>query len=70
MLNDQGGVEVPNGVIVNTTNGLFGEPIYKTDIEAALEKVADITNRDTAAEKISRELVGKLKEVSFGLPRN
>jgi len=62
MLNDQGEVEVPNEVIVNTTHGLFGEPIYKPDIEAALEKVTDITNRDTAAEKISKDLVSKLKD--------
>ena len=62
MLNEHGEVEVPNEMVVNTTHGLFGEPIYKTDIEAALEKVANITNRDTAAEKISKELVGKLEE--------
>ena len=62
MLNDQGEVEVPNELIVNTTHGLFGEPIYKTDVEAALEKVAEITNRDAAAEKISKELVNKLKD--------
>lgn len=62
MLNDQGEVEIPNEVVVNTTHGLFGEPIYKTDIEAALEKVADLTNRDKAAEKISKELVDKLKD--------
>lgn len=62
MLNDQGEVEVPNEVVVNTTHGLFGDPVYKPDIEAALEKVANLTNRDTAAEKISKELVGKLKD--------
>ncbi len=62
MLNDQGEVEIPNELIVNTTNGLFGKAIYKPDIEAALEKVADITNRDAAAEKISRELVRKLED--------
>jgi len=62
MLNDQGEVEVPNEMVVNTTHGLFGDPIYKTDVEAALEKVANITNRDAAAEKISKELVGKLEE--------
>lgn len=62
MLNEHGEVEVPNEVVVNTTHGLFGEPIYKTDVEAALEKVADITNRDTAAEKISKELVSKLED--------
>ena len=62
MLNDQGEVEIPNEVIVNTTNGLFGKAIYKPDIEAALEKVAEITNRDAAAEKISRELVRKLED--------
>ena len=62
MLNDQGEVEVPNEMVVNTTHGLFGEPIYKTDVEAALEKVANITNRDAAAEKISKELVSKLKD--------
>ncbi len=62
MLNEKGEVEVPNEVVVNTTHGLFGQPIYKTDVEAALEKFADITNRDTAAEKISKELVGKLKD--------
>jgi len=62
MLNEHGEVEVPNEVVVNTTHGLFGQPIYKTDVEAALEKFADITNRDTAAEKISKELVGKLKD--------
>lgn len=62
MLNEHGEVEVPNEVIVNTTHGLFGEPIYKTDVEAALEKVADLTNRDVAAEKISKELVSKLKD--------
>lgn len=62
MLNEHGEVEVPNEVIVNTTHGLFGEPIYKTDVEAALEKVADLTNRDVAAEKISKELVSKVKD--------
>lgn len=62
MLNEHGEVEVPNEMVVNTTHGLFGEPIYKTDVEAALEKIANITNRDTAAEKISKELVGKLEE--------
>jgi len=62
MLNDEGDVEVPNELIVNTTQGLFGDKVYKPDIEAALEKVADITNRDTAAEKISKELVSKLKD--------
>ena len=59
MLNDQGEVEVPNEVIVNTSNGLFGDPIYKTDIEATLEKYAGITNRDTAAQKISKDLISK-----------
>lgn len=62
MLNDYGEVEVPREVVVNTTNGLFGSPIYKTDVEAALEKVAAITNRDAAAKKISKELVTKLKD--------
>ena len=62
MLNEHGEVEVPNEVIVNTTHGLFGEPIYKTDVEAALEKVASLTNRDVAAEKISKELVSKVKD--------
>ena len=62
MLNEHGEVEVPNEVVVNTTHGLFGDPVYKPDIEAALEKVANLTNRDTAAEKISKELVGKLKD--------
>jgi len=62
MLNDEGDVEVPNELIVNTTQGLFGDKVYKPDIEAALEKFADITNRDTAAEKISKELVSKLKD--------
>jgi superfamily II DNA or RNA helicase len=62
MLNEHGEVEIPNELVVNTTHGLFGQPIYKTDVEAALEKFADITNRDTAAEKISKELVGKLKD--------
>jgi hypothetical protein len=62
MLNEHGEVEVPNEMVVNTTHGLFGEPIYKTDVEAALEKVANITNRDAAAEKIAKELVGKLED--------
>ena len=62
MLNEEGEVEVPNEMIVNTTHGLFGEPIYKTDVVAALEKVANITNRDAAAEKIAKELVGKLED--------
>lgn len=62
MLNDQGEVEVPNEMVVNTTHGLFGDPIYKTDVEAALEKVANITNRDEAAAKISKDLVGKLED--------
>ena len=62
MLNEHGEVEVPNEVVVNTTHGLFGDPVYKPDIEAALEKVANLTNRGTAAAKISKELVGKLKD--------
>jgi superfamily II DNA or RNA helicase len=62
MLNDKGEVEVDPEITISTTNGLFGEPIYKQDVVAALEKVADITNRVEAAKKVAREMVGKLQD--------
>lgn len=62
MLNDKGEVEVDPTITISTTNGLFGAPIYQTDLEATLQKYADITDRARAAEKISRDVIGQIKE--------
>lgn len=62
MLNDKGEVEVDPTITISTTNGLFGAPIYQTDLEATLQKYTDITDRARAAEKISRDVIGQIKE--------
>lgn len=62
MLNEKGEVEVDPIITINTTNGLFGQPIYRTDVEATLEKYSGITDRVTAAEKFAKDVVSQLQE--------
>ena len=56
MLNERGEVAIPPEIVINSANGLFGEKIYKTDIQAAIDKFADIADRKNAAAKISKEM--------------
>jgi len=75
MLNDKGEVEIDPIITINTHHTLFGAPIYKTDVEAALEKYAEITDRVKAAEKVAHDMVGHLQEgfektrENFSLPK-
>jgi regulator of RNase E activity RraB len=62
MLDEEGEVKVDSTITINTTNGLFGQPIYRTNIEETLEKYADITDRLQAAEKVAKDVVSQLRE--------
>ncbi len=75
MLDEDGNVKVDSSIIINTTNGLFGQAIYKTNVEETLEKYTDITDRLKAAEKLAKDVVSQLREgfvstgEEFSLPK-
>ncbi|NLA39892.1 MAG: DEAD/DEAH box helicase family protein, partial [Smithella sp.] len=75
MLNDKGEVEIDPKITINTHHDLFGPPIYRTDIEAVVEKIAEITDREKAARQVAQVVVGQLAEgfentrAEFGLTR-
>jgi len=62
MLNSQGEVEIDPTITISTTNGLFGAPIYETDVEATLQRYADLTDRAKVARQFARDMVSQLQE--------
>jgi len=76
MLDDQGNVQIPQTLTINTANNLFGEKIYQAiDLEEVLEQVKDFDNREKASTKVAKEIIKtiepkfeKVKE-EFGLKK-
>lgn len=62
MMNEKSEVEIPREIVINTSKGIFGDAIYRTDVEATLEKFSHITEREENAQKVARELINKWDE--------
>lgn len=62
MLNEKGEIEVKPEIIINKTNGIFGQAIYKTDVAATLEKFEEVTSREKMAEKVAKDLIAQVEE--------
>lgn len=62
MMNEKSEVEIPRDIVINTSKGIFGDAIYRTDVEATLEKFSHITEREENAQKVARELINKWDE--------
>ena len=74
MVDDEGKVNIPPSLTINTAGRLFGEKIYQDmDIEEVLDQVKDISDREKASAKVAKEVIKtiapkfeKVKE-EFGL---
>lgn len=62
MMNEKSEVKIPRDIVINTSKGIFGDAIYRTDVEATLEKFSHITEREENAQKVARDLINKWDE--------